>query len=45
MRSLCFTSQKYQARGQGRFVGTEEDIRELKKARKDGKLAGKSLLI
>ncbi|GAA5948500.1 hypothetical protein JCM21900_002730 [Sporobolomyces salmonicolor] len=31
--------RKYQARGGGEFVGSAEDIRELKRARKEGKLA------
>ncbi|GAA5859222.1 hypothetical protein JCM1840_003807 [Sporobolomyces johnsonii] len=31
--------RKYQARGSGEFVGSAEDIRELKRARKEGKLA------
>ena len=36
-------SAKYQARGQGRLVTSAEDIRELKRAKKDGKL-GEALL-
>lgn len=36
-------SQKYQARGQGRYVGSAEDKKELKRARQDGKL-GEAML-
>lgn len=39
----CHRSQKYQARGQGRFVGSAEDAKDLKRARKEGKL-GEAML-
>ncbi|ORY58685.1 hypothetical protein BCR35DRAFT_295832 [Leucosporidium creatinivorum] len=35
--------QKYQARGQGRYVGSAEDKKELKRARNEGKL-GEAML-
>jgi hypothetical protein len=33
------SSRKYQARGAGRLISSQEDVRELKKARKEGSLA------
>lgn len=32
-------SLRYQARGMRKYVGTEEDSRDLKKAKKEGKLS------
>lgn len=41
--TLTLHSRKFQARGQGRFVGSAEDSRDLKRARKEGRV-GEAML-